>query len=105
MDGRDHLPISSYITRIEPHESGCSAKRHRLYAVPTFIDPIDIAVHGNHLFVGDTQYGSGGPAVVVMKEHSIRRVRPQAASCCLNRVSPGGSALLASADCARCRIT
>lgn len=68
VDGSPHLDHTSYIAPVAPTESGCPVKRRRLYAVPTFLDPVGVAEFNGHIFVADAQYANKGPAIVVMDE-------------------------------------
>jgi hypothetical protein len=68
VDGSPHRGRTSYISPVAASQSGCPFKRRRLYAVPTFLDPIGVAELDGHLFVADARFGKSGPAVVVMDE-------------------------------------
>jgi hypothetical protein len=68
VDGAEHFPRHSYISPVASDETGCPFQRRRIYANPSFHNPIGVGELDGHLFVADPFYGNGHAAVVVMDE-------------------------------------
>ncbi len=68
VDGAEHFPRHSYISPVASDETGCPFKRRRIYANPSFHNPIGVGELDGHIFVADPFYGNGHAAVVVMDE-------------------------------------
>jgi hypothetical protein len=68
VDGADHFARDSYISPVASDETGCPFQRRRIYANPSFHNPIGVGELDGNIFVADPYYGNGHSSVVVMDE-------------------------------------